>query len=144
MANLIPFRRRMLREQWNPFADFMQLANALWDEGMMPSGLTYPNIDIGETPEAYVIKADVPGYSKGDLEIELDGNTLTIKGNNVVEEQSNSPDLIYQERRMGKFRRAFALPGDIDAEKAEAGFENGVLEIHLPKAGGRGRRLTIN
>ena len=143
MANLIPFLSSHAEEQWNPLLISWQLANALWDEGMMPSGLTYPNIDIGET-QAYVIKADVPGYSKGDLEIELDGNTLTIKGNNVVEEQSNSPDLIYQERRMGKFRRAFALPGDIDAEKAEAGFENGVLEIHLPKAGGRGRRLTIN
>lgn len=144
MANLRPFRRRMLTEQWNPWNDLMQLANMVWDKGFGPTGFAYPAIDVEDTPDAYLVKADVPGYSKDDLGIELDGNTVTIKGNTIAEKGTDSPDLIYQERRVGEFRRTLTLPRDIDAEHAEATFNNGVLEIRLPKAGKRGRRLSIN
>ncbi|NLJ24786.1 MAG: Hsp20/alpha crystallin family protein [Firmicutes bacterium] len=146
MANLIPFRhRRMLRSDWNPWDDFMQLANMFGDRGMMPSfSMAYPAVDVEDTPEAYLVKANVPGYAKDDLEIELEGNMVTIKGNTVAEEQTQSQDLIHQERCTGEFRRTFALPTDIDAENAEATFDHGVLEIRLPKARGKGRRLTIN
>ena len=146
MANLVPFRHRhMLRSDWNPWDDFMQLANMFWDRDMMPSfTMAYPAIDIEDTPEAYLVKADVPGYDKGNLEIELEGNMVTIRGNTVAEERTESQDLIHQERCVGEFRRTFALPTDIDAEKAEATFEQGVLEIRLPKASGKGRKLRIS
>jgi len=146
MANLIPFRhRRVLRSDWSPWDDFMQLANMFCDSGMMPSStMVYPAIDVEDTPEAYLVKANLPGYAKDNLEIELEGNMVTIKGNTVAEERSESQDLIYQERCTGEFRRTFVLPTDIDTEQAEATFDHGVLEIRLPKARGKGRRLTIN
>lgn len=147
MANLIPFGHlghRMLRRQWSPWEDFAELANIFSDKSIMPRDMAYPAIDVEETPEAYIVKADVPGYSKGDLEVELDGNIVTIKGNTVAEKKTDSQDLIYQERRVGEFRRAFTLPTKIDVEKAEAAFDQGVLEIRLPKAGGKGRRLMID
>ena len=144
MANLIPFGRRMLSRQWSPWDEFAELANMLWDKSMMPRGMAYPAIDVEDTAEAYIVKADVPGYSKSDLEVELDGNAVTIKGNTLAEKKTDSPDLIYQERQVGEFRRTFTLPAKIDVEKATATFDHGVLEIRLPKAGGKGRRLMID
>ena len=143
MANLIPFRR-MLRAHWSPWDDLMQLAGFPWDE-TLATGVLYPAIDVEETADAYIVKADVPGYHKGDLEVELNGNTVTIRGKTMEAKRTEDDDnIIYQERRAGEFRRAFTMPKDISSDGAEATFHDGVLQIRLPKVEGEGRRLSIN
>ena len=146
MANLQPFHdRNLLGGNWDPWGDFMRLANVLRDRsGLSTFTMAYPAIDVRDTSNAYLVKADLPGYSKENVEIELEGNTITIKGNVISEEQTESKDLIHQERCRREFRRTLTLPANIDSENVKASFNNGVLEINLPKVKSKGRQVIIH
>ena len=81
-----------------------------------------------------VIKAELPGMSKEDIDISITGNVLTIKGEHEVEEEVKDEDYYCCERYRGTFYRAIQLPSGLETDKIEANYENGVLEITLPKA----------
>lgn len=144
--------RSLLPRRWDDFwkhhegllGELFQLESFLKEPFRLLQGERYPAVDIEETDTEYRIKADVPGYSKDNLEIELRDNLLKISGKMEAEERIEQKGMLRQERRVGQFQRAFQLPDDIDVEGAEATFKNGVLEIKLPKTGGkRGHKLPI-
>jgi len=94
---------------------------------------TYPAIDMYDDKDNVVVKAEVPGLSKDDIEIQIKGRDLIIKGEKKKEEEIKEDNYYYAERSYGSFSRVIRLPIDIKPDKVKAKFKNGVLEIILPK-----------
>lgn len=92
-----------------------------------------PRIDIKDESNQYVIRADIPGVDPKDVDIHMEHNILTIKGQKESKKEETSKDYVRVERSKGSFLRRFSLPESVDAEKIEAKSKHGVLEILLPK-----------
>jgi len=90
-------------------------------------------IDMLETRDEVIVVTSVPGVKPEDIDISITGDTLTIKGETKMEEEIRREHLIRQERRYGAFTRSVSLPAGINANGAEAAFENGILTLHIPK-----------
>jgi xanthine dehydrogenase YagT iron-sulfur-binding subunit len=93
-------------------------------------------VDIEETDQAYILRADVPGADREDITVTVDGNTVTIVADVVQEKVRMAAGLILSERLFGEEQRVFTLPVEIDESRAEARIENGVLLLKLPKQTG--------
>lgn len=93
----------------------------------------FPLINLTETQESYIIRAEIPGVSTDNLDIQTMGRNLTITGERQIEMDPNAK-YHRREREGGRFSRAIALPGDIDRDKVTATLKNGVLELTIPKA----------
>jgi HSP20 family protein len=90
-------------------------------------------VDIYETDGALVLKAELPGFSKDDIHIELKENTLVIKGERKHEDEVKDGNYHRMERTYGAFQRSFVLPTTVDREKVNASYKDGVLELRLAK-----------
>ena len=88
--------------------------------------------DIYEENDEYHIEMDIPGYDKKDINIEVKDGYLTIKASKETEDKKESKNYIRRERVVGSFTKSFAL-GDVDTDKIDAKFENGILNITIPK-----------
>jgi len=93
-----------------------------------------PPVDIQETPEAYRLTAELPGLTKDDINITLENNVLRLSGERKFEKDVKKEGYHRIERTYGSFARAFTLPTQVNNEKVEAAFENGLLTITVPKA----------
>lgn len=92
-----------------------------------------PAVDIFETENEVVLKADVPGVELKDIEVRVENQTLTVKGERKFEQEEQRKGYHRIERSYGAFQRSFAVPHTVDTEKVAAEFNNGVLTISLPK-----------
>jgi HSP20 family protein len=92
-----------------------------------------PPMDLVETDEHFVLKADLPGLDEGDVNIEVEDNVLTVSGERKAEHEDKREGYVRVERAYGSFRRSLTLPEGIDAEAVTASFEKGVLEVRIPK-----------
>jgi HSP20 family protein len=92
-----------------------------------------PPMDLVEAEDEYVLRADLPGLSQDDLEIEVKDNVLTISGERRAEHEDRKEGYHRVERAFGRFSRSLDLPEGIDASAVSADFENGVLEVRVPK-----------
>ena len=92
-----------------------------------------PAVDIFETENEVVLKADVPGVELKDIEVRVENQTLTVKGERKFEQEEQRKGYHRIERSYGAFQRSFAVPHTVDTEKVAAEFKNGVLTISLPK-----------
>ena len=99
-----------------------------------------PQTDLVETDDTYRIHRDVPGMSKEDISINLQNNTLTVSGTRSSERRDGGEEYVRVERAMGNFHRTFTLPETVDADNIEATYDNGVLNIHVPKTEGSTRK----
>jgi len=104
-------------------------------QGMGPSGLQniVPNIEISETDKAIEISAEMPGLERKDVEISIEDDTLTIRGEKKVEEDNKDKNVQHSERSYGVFLRVLQLPPGIDPANVQATMSNGVLKITIPK-----------
>jgi HSP20 family protein len=92
-----------------------------------------PNVDIAETKDELVLKADVPGVDLKDIEIQFENGTLTLKGERKYEHEEEKEGYHRRERTFGSFMRCFALPDTVDPERVKANYDNGVLTITMAK-----------
>lgn len=92
-----------------------------------------PEVDIIETQNSYLLGFDLPGIKKENIQIEVKENVLTVSGERRWETKTEEPNMRRFERRYGNFARSFTLPSTVDASRVEANYEDGVLEISLPK-----------
>jgi HSP20 family protein len=97
------------------------------------SGVLSPPVDITEDDGVFKVSAEVPGMTEKEIQVSLSGDTLTIKGEKLQEREEKGENRYLSERSYGEFQRAFSLPADVDREKIEAAFANGVLTVTLPK-----------
>jgi len=132
--------------RWDPFQGLITLQdrmNQIFEqtlarsrgdrEGVMASAWS-PPVDIYETAESLVLRAEFPGLSKEDIDIQVRDNRLTLKGERRHEKEVKQEKYLRVERVYGTFQRAFALPTDIQPDKIRATFKDGVLEVNIPKA----------
>jgi HSP20 family protein len=98
-------------------------------------GTPFPPVNLYETPDGYVVTAEIPGLRREDIELSVDGDRVVLRGERAIAyERDERTSLHRRERQAGSFRRAFQLPVSVDPEKAEAVYESGVLVLRLPKA----------
>lgn len=138
---------------WNPFkalarsesnSGFEQLFR---DFGLRPivGQLEVPDIriDVNESDKAYLVKADIPGAKKEDIDVAVDGRQVTISAKSSSEKKDETA--LYCERTEGQVYRSFMLPAEVDESGAEAKYEDGVLNLTLPKkANGSTRRVKVS
>ena len=104
-----------------------------------------PPVDIQETEEGYRLQAELPGLTKEDIDITLENNVLRLSGERKFERDVKNESFHRVERTYGTFSRAFSLPQQVNAEGVQAGFENGVLTILVPKAEqAKPRKISIS
>jgi len=127
--------------RWDPFAEVRDLMERALADEFRPfflwrsaDGGAFVPIDMYQTPDHVVVKATIPGVKPEEVDISITADTLTIKGETKAEEEVKEADYIYRERRYGAFSRTVRLPRDLQVDKAEASFENGVLTVTIPKA----------
>jgi HSP20 family protein len=132
--------------RWEPLRDMVSLREAmdrLFEESFVgprwtsqwsaENGATLA-MNIYENDDAFVVIAPVPGVKPEEVEITITGNTVSIKGETKAEQRSEMGNVLRQEVRYGSFHRSVTLPLDVQGDKVDAMFENGVLTLTLPKA----------
>ena len=103
-----------------------------------------PAMDLVETEDHFVLRADLPGLSEDDIKIELEDRTLTVSGERKAEHESTADGRYRVERAFGSFSRSLTLPQGVDGEAVTASFDRGVLEVSIPKPEARKpRRIEI-
>jgi HSP20 family protein len=126
-----PVRINSLQSEMN------RLFNTFFDTPTTGNGSTarrwIPAMDLVETEGDFVLKADLPGLKEDDVTIEVEENVLTVSGERKSEHEDKREGYVRVERSYGSFRRSLTLPKGVDAEAVTANFENGVLEVHIPK-----------
>jgi HSP20 family protein len=116
-----------------PFStEFNRLFNSLWDTPAT-SQRWVPEMDLVESDDHYLLKADLPGMKQEDVSIEFNDGTLTISGERKAEYERKEKGFFRLERSFGKFSRSLTLPEGVDPEKIEAAFHEGVLDVRIPK-----------
>lgn len=136
-----------LRELGTLQSEMNRLFNTVFD-GPTPNGTTMrrwmPAMDLLESGDDFVLKADLPGLSEEDVTIELEDSTLTISGERKAEHQAEGEGYYRVERSTGAFSRSLTLPKGVDPEAVNARFDRGVLEVRIPKPAERKpRRISI-
>ena len=101
----------------------------------MPGTTTWaPSVDVLTRGDDLVVRADLPGIKPEDVQVETEGNNLIIRGESSMEQKKEDQGYFYSERRYGSFYRTIPLPEGVNADNAQARFNNGVLEVTLPGA----------
>jgi HSP20 family protein len=129
---------------WTPFESLSQVQsriNNLFDDGFgwpwsnaSASRVWYPAVDILESKEAYLLRAELPGMNKEDFNLELKEGTLTLTGERKSAKPAEGVEYRSVERVSGKFVRSFTLPETVKHDGIQATYKDGILEIHVPKA----------
>ena len=134
----------MNMQVWNPFQEFENLLErynrsggsrlAKGAESEMTFADWAPSVDIEEAEDKYVIKADLPGVDKKDINVKLENGILSIRGQKTVEKESGKDTRHHRrERFQGTFARSFTLPDAVNADAVDASYRDGVLSLHIPK-----------
>ncbi|HAH79529.1 MAG TPA: hypothetical protein DCL64_08460 [Ruminococcaceae bacterium] len=127
MFDLVPFEH----SNGSLFDVFDRMLNDSFFGGL--EGDTAPcRTDIAEEGDQYILRADLPGFSKDEISVDAEGDQLTISAEHKQDEKEDKKNYIRRERRYGKLSRSFALDG-IDVDKISASYNDGVLELKLPK-----------
>lgn len=140
--------------RWTPFQDVLTLReamNQLFEDSVVRPTLVrggagfVPAIDLSETSESFLVEASVPGLKPEDLEVTVENNVLTIKGELRQEQESRERNYHRVERRFGSFQRTIGLPTTVKADAIQASLTNGILRLEIPKAEEvKPRRITVS
>lgn len=159
--DLIPWRRKAAESPVTPEtgqAEFRHELEDLFERFWgRPFGLDWPfeghsetrgfaaaALDISETDDEVRIKADMPGVDPKEIQIDVEGDRLTVRAQRKEEQEENEKNFVRTERRCAGFHRSVALPSSMDSTKAEAEYKDGVLTIRLPRReGAKPRRISV-
>lgn len=153
-ATPFAFMRRFSEEMDRLFEDFgfgrnllaPGLARRLDQFGTFPEAAWAPQVEVLERDNQLIVRADLPGMTKDDVKVELDDNSLLIRGERKSEREEDDEGYYRSERSYGSFYRRIPLPQSVKTEEVSADFSNGVLEIKIPvpaSAGERSRQIEI-
>ncbi|HUA50446.1 MAG TPA: Hsp20/alpha crystallin family protein [Solirubrobacteraceae bacterium] len=123
----------MQNEMNRLFSTFLDSPRAGANGRQAPMRRWIPAMDVVATDDHFVLRADLPGLTEKDVNIEIEDNVLTISGQRKAEHEERKEGYYRLERSSGAFTRSLTLPEGVDAEAVQAGFDNGVLEVRIPK-----------
>ena len=136
-----PWRPFMGLTRWESDMDrmmddfFGRRMRSLWPERWLTrEEINTPSVDVFEEKDDIVVKAELPGMEKSDIEVNISDSHLTLKGEKKKEEKVEDKNYYRCERSYGAFIRTVELPADVQADKIKASFKNGILEVRLPKS----------
>jgi HSP20 family protein len=143
MRSLIPWRRRdvsatpekMVSDLRSEFDDLLNRffgEEWFWPERYWGRRFS-PAFDVSETDDEYIVRAELPGVDAKDVEVNLTGNVVTVRGEKKEEHTEKAENVHRVERTFGTFSRSFTLPGNVREENVKANFKDGVLTLKLPK-----------
>lgn len=124
----------LLNTSWNPLTELRREMDRLFDNFSATEGTQVPLCDLEEKGDNYLLTAEMPGVPKDNVRVEVIDNQVVISGEQSSEERKDEGGTVYSERRYGKFQRSFSLPTQVDAEKVQASYDNGILRVMIPKA----------
>lgn len=138
-------------DRWEPFEELSTLRNRmdrLWSRMMTEDETALadwsPAADVVETKDEIVIKAELPGVDEKNVDVQMENGLLTIKGERKAEKESEEKGYRRIERSYGSFLRTFTLPANVEPDRINASFANGLLEVHMPKKeGAKPRSIKI-
>lgn len=134
---------RPYRHTTNLFEDFFAPFAQVFESA--PANLVQPAVDIYEKDEMLFIEAELPGLEKEDIKVDVQGRLLTLGGEHASKEESKENGSYRRERRFGKFERTFKLPFEVNEEKIDAVYKNGILTLKVAKPEERkAKQITIN
>ena len=129
--------------RWTPYRGLNSLqeqVNRLFDDtfsshraGQSDLATWAPAVDVFETENELVVKADLPDMNEKDIDVRVENNTLTVRGERKFEQQANEDNYLRIERAYGTFTRSFSLPNTVNPEAIRAEYRNGVLTVRMPK-----------
>lgn len=125
----MPLSTLMRNFTWDPFRDFERL----FGDFARPAHPAVPPVNVWIGKEAVIVRADLPGASPDAFDVSLEDSTLTLSGKVPEESLGEGVTTLRRERVRGEFRRVLELPVRVDAEKIQASYRDGVLEIRLPR-----------
>ena len=131
--------------RWDPFQDLLSIQDEMnqvfgrvlgqpGQRGEQTARAWAPALDISERKDAYVVAVELPGVEPNDVDVTLEEGMLTISGERRFTSETHEQQYHRVERRYGQFRRSITLPSQVEADAIQASFENGVLEVVVPKA----------
>lgn len=130
----------MKRNPTNELRNFNRLLTHFFDEPFLPTEredaaerVWAPRVDIYDTKDAVIIKAELPGVDKNDIKVDVDGRVLTLKGERKTEEEKKGNSYYRREMFFGTFERNFTLPEAVDPGLIKAEYKDGVLHLEVPK-----------
>ena len=134
-------KRRGEVSSWSPFTELNRLKgeiNRILDSRSWPTLSNFgenwlPSLDVYQDKDKVTVQAELPGFKKEDINVSIDGDVLTISGERKHEQESPGTEPYRAERFYGRFEREVTLPSEVDPEKANASYKDGVLCIYLPK-----------
>lgn len=135
--------------RYNPFDElFGDLGKGFWVKPLaFPGGQEMSiKLDVKEDDKAYTVRADIPGARKEDIQVDVDGNVVSLRAETKQEkEEKQGEKVIYSERHYGMVSRSFSLPAEVDEKGARADYKDGVLNLVLPKkANGGAKRVAVS
>ncbi len=138
--------------RWDPMRDFEDMQRRLFGSALLKDfnvgnealqrAEWVPAVDIAETPEAYTLHAELPAMKKEDIKLTVDDGVLTLTGERKLEREEKNKTYHRVERCYGRFQRSFTLPTAVDEAKVAATYDNGVLNVLIPKAAPPPQRST--
>jgi HSP20 family protein len=133
-----------LQERMNRIID--QTLSRSHSEGeLSSSGAWSPAVDLYESDKSLILKAELPEVEQSDIELSIDEDRITLRGQRRLKEEVSEKQFLRMERSYGPFHRTFELPSSVDAEKVKAEFKRGVLTVTMPKrASEKGRQIPIS
>ena len=145
---IIPWRPfRELEEVERRFDDIFgrPFVPAAWRRFPIREMAWAPAVEVFEKEDKFVVRADLPGVKEEDIDVSIEGDMLTIKGEKESESEVKEESYYCCERSYGSFYRSIALPATVDSKKIEASYEDGVLEVSLPKAAkSKSKKVTVS
>lgn len=160
MFNLIPWKKKNNNQQGreltpykgHPLAELRDEFDSLFDRFLSrwaePFGDLIPSrfggLDVEDGDQEMVVRAEVPGFEPGEVDVQVSGNVLTVKAEKKEQKKGKDGDGHYEERRYRTFHRTVTLPPGTDPDKIEARYKNGLLEVHVPKSEeAKGKRIPV-
>jgi HSP20 family protein len=147
IRNLLPaVRSGKEQEIVHPFYSLQREMNSLFDNffrgfDISPRGFYEsdlggfsPSVDVKESEKEFIIKAELPGMEEKDVEVTVSNDSVTIRGEKKEEKEDKDKNYYYMERSYGSFHRVIPLAAEVESDKAQARFKNGVIDIKIPKS----------
>ena len=133
--------------RFDPFREMERLQsdiNRVFEERNAPNRPWAPAVDVLETETELVVRAELPGLKQEDIDIELTGDTLTLRGERTLQSEEKRENYVRVERAYGRFQRSFTVAAPIQHDQVSASYRDGILEVRLPKSeANRPRKVPV-
>jgi HSP20 family protein len=147
--------KHMVITRWDPFRELTALQNRVnglfqdfnrnGRDELAATGSFAPAVDVYEDEHKVTLKLEIPGVDQNDVDIRVENNTLSVRGERKFEKEEKEENFHRIERRYGSFARSFSLPTTLDSEKIQANYENGVLKLEIAKrAEAKPKQIKVN